>query len=149
MEEFNELNKVVKLFEEKNCPTNNGIFLALLKDSRKSSGMIGGMEYPYSGLLLDITDEGIGYFYLNQPKISLSVKLEKLVVDKNSYTFINKDDIVSIEVKKFALLDKKRKELIIKTNDKKTHYLYGQVEDSLIPYHNENMAKLIEKYEKK
>jgi len=149
MEEFNTLEKVQNLFEEKGIKKDNNIYLALLKDARKYSGMISGMDYPYSGLLLCINDDGIGYFYLNQPKFSLRVLLEKLVVDKNSYNYINNENIKDIEVKKFALLDKKRKELIIKTNDKKTHYLYGSVEDSLLPYHNENMSKLIEKYEKK
>lgn len=146
MDEFNTIEKVKKLFADKGCNGSNGIYLALLKDFRKYSGMVSGMEYPYSGLLLNINDEGIGYFYLNQPKFSLKVLLEKLVVDKDSYTFIKNDDIKSIEVKKFALLDKKRRELIIKTKDKKTHYVFGAIEDDILPYHNENMNKLIEKY---
>jgi len=146
MDEFNTIEKVKKLFKDKGLDNANGIYLALLKDFRKYSGMVSGMEYPYSGLLLNITDNGIGYFYLNQPKFSLKVHMENLVVDKDSYTFLSNDDIKSVEVKKFALLDKKRKLLIIKTNDKKTHYLFGAIEDSSIPYHNENFSKLIEKY---
>ena len=146
MDEFDTIEKVKKLFEDKKCPSTNSIYLTLLKDYRKYSGMAQGMEYPYAGLVLNISDEGIGYYYLVQPKFSLKVLLEKLVVDKDSYTFISKDDIKSIEVKKFALLDKKRKELIIKTNDKKTHYLCGLILDDKLPYHNENMSKLIEKY---
>lgn len=85
--------------------------------------MVSGMDYPYSGMLLNITNEGIGYFYLNQPKFLLRIQLEKLVIDKDSYTFLSNDDIKSVEVKKFALLDKKRRLFIIKTNTKKTHYL--------------------------
>ena len=104
------------------------------------------MEYPYNGLLLCITDDGIGYYYLKTAKFSLKITMDKLVLDKDSYTFINNENIKSIEVKKFALLDNKRKELIIKTNDKKAHYLYGLVEDNTISYHNENMNKLISKY---
>ena len=149
MEEFNTLEKVKKLFDEKGCPSSNSIYVALLKDLRKYSGMVSGMEYPYTGLLLNISDEGIGYFYLNQPKFSLRIFMEKLVVDKDSYTFIKSDNIKSIEVKKFALLDKKRRSLIIKTYNKKTHYLYGYINDELLPYHNEEFAKLIEKYSKK
>jgi len=149
MDEFNSLEKVKKLFDEKGCKDNDSIYVALLKDSRKYSGMVAGMEHPYDGLLLNISDKGIGYFYLKQPKFSLRVFLEKLVVDKDSFTFIESNDIKSIEVKKFALLNKKHKELIIKTADKKPYYLFGKVEDDLLPYHNSEFAKLIEKYSKK
>ncbi|MBO4601375.1 MAG: hypothetical protein J5634_04005 [Bacilli bacterium] len=145
MDEFNTIDKVKKLFKDKGLD-DSGIYLALLKDFRKYSGMVAGMDYPYGGLLLNIRDDGVGYFYLNQPKFSLKVTLEKLVVDKDSYTFLSNDNIASIQVKNFALLNKKRKELIIKTKDKKTHYVFGAVEDSTLPYHNENMAKLIDKY---
>ena len=149
MDEFNTIEKVEKLFKDKGLNEPNSIYLALLKDFRKYSGMVSGMDYPYSGMLLNITDKGIGYFYLNTAKFSLKVTMDKLVVDKDSYTFLSNDDIKSVEVKNFALLNKKRKLLIIKTNDKKTHYLFGAVEDSTLPYHNENFAKLIEKYFKK
>jgi len=149
MDEFSTLTNVIKLFEEKGCPNKNSIYLALLKDTRKASGMVSGMDYPYSGLLLNISEEGIGYYYLKQAKFSLTINLEKLIVDKDNYNFIPKENIKSIEVKKFALLDKKRKSLIIKTTDKKTHYLYGKVNEPLIQYNDENMEKLISRYEKK
>ena len=146
MEEFETLEKVKKLFDDKEYKGTNPIYIALCKDFKKYSGMVAGMEYPYDGLLLAISDEGIGYYYLKNPKLSLMIKMEKLVVNKDSYTFIPSSDIKSIEVKKFALLDKKRKEVIIKTTDKKTHYLHGLVEDTLLPYNTDSMSKLIEKY---
>lgn len=149
MDEFNTIDKVSKLFKDKGCSEKDSIYLALLKDNRKYSGMVSGMDYPYSGMLLNITNEGIGYFYLNQPKFSLRIQLEKLAVDKDSYTFLSNDDIKSVEVKKFALLDKKRRLLIIKTNTKKTHYLYGFIDDKTLSYHNENFKKMIEKYSNK
>lgn len=148
MDEFNTLEKVEKLFKEKDCPGKDNIYLALLKDTRKYSGMVKGMEYPYLGLLLNFTDEGVGYFYLVNPKFSLKILMEKAVIDKDSFTFIKNEDIKSIEVKKYALLDKKRKSVVIKTKDKKEHFLWGYIEDDKFPYHNENMAKLIEKYGK-
>ena len=151
MDEFNTLEKVKKLFfDQKIKDSDDNIYLALLSDTRKNSGMAGGMEYPYNGLLLCITPDGVAYYYLKSSKFSLKISLEKLVVDHDSFTYLdNNNNIKSIEVKKFALLDKMRKELIIKTNDKKTHYLYGLIEDNTLPYHNNNMSKLIEKYEQK
>lgn len=150
MNEYDNLEKVKKLFSDKGIKSSDdNIYLAMLKDYRKYSGMVAGMEYPYSGLLLCISNEGVGYFYLNQPKFSLRVFLDKLVVDQDSYTFIDNDNIKKIEVKKFALLDKKRKQLLIQTTDNKKHYLGGPIVDDLIEYNTENMSKLIDKYEKK
>lgn len=148
MEEYNTLEKVTKLFKDKNCRGKEHIFDVLLLDNRKYSGMVSGMNYPFFGLVMDFTDEGIGFFHLVQPKFSLKVSLERLVLNKDSYTFYKNEDIESIEVKKFALLDKKRKQVIIKTTDGKKYYLYQKVDDNTIPYHNESFAKIVAKYEK-
>lgn len=146
MEEFNTLEKVQKLFEEKNCIGKENNYMVLMQDTRKYSGMVAGMEYPYFALLINQTEDGIGYFYLVQPKLSLKVLLEKLVVNKDSFNFIKNEDILSISVKKFALFDNKRKSIVIKTKDKKTHYLYAKIEDNTLPYHNNNFANFLEKY---
>lgn len=148
MEEFNTLEKVQKLFEEKNCIGKENNYMVLMKDTRKYSGMVAGMEYPYFALLINQTEDGIGYFHLVQPKFSLRILLKDLVVDKNSFTFLKNEDIVSIKVKKFGPFDNKRKSIAIKTKDRKTHYLYAKVEDNILPYHNENFAKFIEKNSK-
>ena len=149
MEEFNTLEKVQALFEEKNCKGKENHYVVMMKDLRKYSGMAAGMEYPYYALLLNQTEDGIGFFHLVQPKLSLKILLEKLVINKESFTFLRNEDIVSVKVKKYALFDSKRKSVIIKTKDKKTHYLYAKVEDNLLPYHNDNFAKFLEKYSDK
>jgi hypothetical protein len=148
MDEFNTLEKVENLFREKNCPGKDNIYLVLLKDLRKYSGMVSGVKYPYLGMVLNFTDEGVGYFFLNNPKFSLKILMENLVVDKNSFNFIKNEDIKSIEVKKYALLNNKKKSVAIITKDKKKHYLFGKVIDDQFPFYNENMAKLIERYGK-
>lgn len=149
MEEFNTLEKVQALFEEKNCIGKENHYVALMKDLRKYSGMVSGMEYPYYALLMNQTEDGIGFFHLVQPKLSLKILLEKLVVNKESFTFLKNEDIVSVKVKKYALFDSKRKSIVVKTKDKKIHYLYTKIEDNTLPYHNENFAKFLEKYSDK
>ena len=148
MEEYNTLEKVEKLFSEQGCKGKENIYDVLYKDYRKYSGMIKGMEYPFDALLINFTDEGIGFFHLGPAKFSLKVTLEKLVVKKDTYTFIKNEDIKSIVVKKYALLNKKVKSVIIKTKNKKTYYLQAKVNDDKIPYHNDSFAKIIEKYSK-
>ena len=148
MEEFNTLEKVEKLFEKYGCKGKENIYDVLFKDTRKYSGMVKGMEYPFDALLVNFTDEGIGFFQLAPAKFSLKVTLEKLVVKEDTYTFIKNEDIKSIEVKNFAILNKKVKSVIIKTNNKKQYYLFGRLNDDKLPYHNEMFDKLIEKYSK-
>lgn len=148
MEEFNTLEKVEKLFEKYGCKGKENIYDVLFKDTRKYSGMVKGMEYPFDALLVNFTDEGIGFFQLSPAKFSLKVTLEKLVVKEDTYTFIKNEDIKSIEVKNFAILNKKVKSVIIKTNNKKQYYLFGRLNDDKLPYHNEMFAKLVEKYSK-
>lgn len=148
MEEFNTLEKVRELFEGVSCVGRENNYIVLMKDNRKYSGMVAGMEYPYLALLINQTEDGIGFFYLIQPKLSLKILLENLVVNKESFTFLKNEDIKSISVKKMSPFDSKRKSIVIKTKDKKTHYLYAKIEDDTLPYHNENFAKFIEKYSK-
>ena len=148
MEEFNTLEKVKKIFEEKNCIGKENNYFVLMKDYRKYSGAISGMNYPFEALLINQTEDGIGFFYLVQSKISLKVDLKSLVVNKDSFTFLKNDFIASIEVKKFALLNKKLKSVVIKTIDRKKYYLYAKINDDTLPYQNENFSKFIEKYSK-
>ncbi len=148
MDEFNTLEKVKKLFEEQNCIGKENNYFVLMKDYRKYSGLVSGMEYPFWALLVNQTEDGIGFFYLVQPKISLKVDLKNLVVNKDSFTFLKNEYIASIEVKKFALLNKKLKSVVIKTKDRKKYYLYAKIDDDSLPYQNENFARFIDKYSK-
>lgn len=57
-------------------------------------------------------------------------------------------NIKEIKVKKYSILTSKFKSITIKTNDKKTHQLFANLDESTIPYHKENFAKFASKYEK-
>ena len=89
MEEFITLENVEKLFNEQRCKGNENIYDVLYKDTRKYSGMVKGMEYPFNALLVNFTDEGIGFFQLAPTKFSLKVTLEKLVVQKIHILLLN------------------------------------------------------------
>ena len=71
MESFNTLEKVKELFNSVGCEGNENCYFVALKDYKKAkSGVVGGMEYPYSGLLINATEKGLGIFYLNPEKAS-------------------------------------------------------------------------------
>lgn len=54
MESFNTLEKVKELFNSVGCEGNENCYFVALKDYKKAkSGVVGGMEYPYSGLLIN------------------------------------------------------------------------------------------------
>lgn len=152
MEKFNTLEKVKELFRNVGCEGNENCYFVTSKNYAKAkSGVVGGMEYPYSGLLINATEKGLGIFYLNPEKTSdifFKVDISKLKITENSYFFIPNENIKEIKVKKFSIFNSKVKSITIKTNDKKTHQLLANLNESLIPYHNENFAKFADKYEK-
>ena len=145
MEEFN-LDRVEKLFKSNGLKAKENCYFVALKDSRKNQGLIGGANYPYSGLLLDVTEKGIGMFYLKTNKMAFKLDTSKVSIEEDKYFFIDINEIKNITVKKFAILNKKVKTVIIKTNNK-SHYLLVDTTDIFIPYQQENFTKFIEKYQ--
>ena len=70
MESFNTLEKVKELFNSVGCEGNENCYFVALKDYKKAkSGVVGGMEYPYSGLLINATEKGLEYFILIQKRL--------------------------------------------------------------------------------
>lgn len=158
MEEFNTYEKALALFTSVggNGAYNN-IFIAF-KDTTSNAGlyggavgafaagMVNGMKYPFDGLLINQTEKGIGMFYLKQPKkMALTYKMSDMVLEKENFIFISSDNIKKIEVKKFALLNSKKKKVTIETNDEKKYKLVVSVDEKLIPYHSEYFARFMDK----
>lgn len=143
MEEFNTLEKVINLFKNVNgYGENNTIFVAY-KDMQKSSGMLSGMNYPYEGLLINQTENGIGMFYLQQSGLVLTQNVEKMTLNKEQYTFIAKKDIKKITIKNYALLNSKIKRISIDVNDGRSFKLFAKLNEKNIPYQTENFANFI------
>lgn len=147
MEEFNNIENVKTLFDNVKCTGNENNYFIAYKDMQKSSGMVSGMEYPYDGLLINSTENGIGMFYLKQPGLVLTQNINKMTLDKDSYIFISNDEIKDIKIKNYALLNSKVKRISINTNDK-SYKLFAKIEEKTIPYQTEYFLKFIEKYSK-
>lgn len=147
MEEFNNIEKVKALFASVNGLGNENLFFVACQDKEKVSGAAAGMEYPYDGLLINQTENGIGMFYLKQPGLVLTQNLSKMNLDKDSYMFISNDEIKEIKIKNYALLNSKVKRISINTKDK-SYKLFAKIEEKNIPYQTENFTKFLEKYGK-
>lgn len=164
MEEFNTIEKCLELFKSAKCVGKENVIFFTFKDTAKTTGpsgmlggavgafaggMVNGMEYPYDGLLINKTENGIGMFVVKQPGIPLTYKLEKMKLQKDQFIFYKNEDIEEIKVKKFALLNNKKKSITIKTSDGKKYMLFANINEPKLPYHNDNFAKFVEKYSAK
>ena len=95
------------------------------------------------------TEKGIGMFYLQAGALSGLFTLatpSKMTLDKDNFIFIPAEDITGITIKKFALLNNKTKRIEINTSDGKSHKLYANVDEKDFPYHKDNFAKFMDKY---
>lgn len=146
MEKFDTLEQVQELFKKVNGLGEENNFFVGIKDARKNSGLAGGMDYPYTGLLINFRDDGLGIFYLDQPGLNLTFKLSKMGVKDDSYFFVKNEDIESVTVKKFALLNSKIKTVYIKLKNGKNHIIDVKLDESDYPYHNAGFSKFLEKY---
>lgn len=143
MEEFNTLEKVIALFKSVNgYGEDNTIFVAY-KDMQKCGGMVGGMNYPYDGLLINQTEKGIGMFFLQQSGMVLTQSVTKMSLDKEHYVFIPKQDIKNITIKNYALLNSKVKRISIDVNDGRSYKLFARLNEKDISYQTENFTRFI------
>lgn len=153
MNEFNTIEKVQELFRNIDGLGNDNLFFIACQDKQKVSGVAAGMEYPYDGLLINACERGIYMFYLKAASglsglFTLS-NPAKMSVQKDKYVFIPTNNIRSIIVKNFALLNSKKKRIEINTLDGKSHKLYCKVDETDFPYHKDNFISFTEKYSNK
>ena len=88
MEEFNTIEKVNALFESVNGLGNENLFIVACQDKQKVSGAVAGMEYPYDGLLINVTEKGLGMFYLKAGALSGLISLSspsKMTLERDKY----------------------------------------------------------------
>ena len=154
MEEFNTIEKVKSLFEQVGCVGNDNNYFIAYKDLSDPSvmglagGMNNGMEFPYDAALVNKTERGIGLLLLKSDSIFGAQKPEKLHLKNNEYIFISNEQIVEITVKKYALLNSKKKKIAIKTNTGKTYKFFANVDEPMLPYHNDNFNRFAVQYSK-
>ena len=151
MEEFNTIEKVQELFRSINALGNENIFFVACQDKQKQSGLVAGAEYPYDGLLINATEQGLVMFHLKASALSGLITLAspaKMTIDRSNYIVIPNADIKEIKIKNFALFNSKTKRIEINTVSGKSHKLYARVDEKEFPYQKENFAKFMEKYSK-
>ncbi len=145
MEDFNTIEKAEELFKKEDCFGQENLIFLTFKDVQQGGGMLNGMKYPYDGLLINHTEDGIGMFYLKYEK-PFSLKPAESMLLKGDFVFIPKDDIFKIRVKNYNFVKKSVKKVIIDTKDGKSHKLMAHVKEDKIPYHEENFEVFMNLY---
>ena len=177
MEKFNTLDKVRNLFQEANCPGITHCYFICYRDTTKDamkSGVIGGMLggavggaigaavsaaaskasgteagiTKADGYLFDTTESGIGIIPLKYNGVMMTINPSKMEPQTEAYAFYKNEDIESLVVKNYNIFNSKVKtiKLELKSGDKLI--LTARVKEKLIPYHEENFSKFVEKYSK-
>ena len=149
MNEFDTLEKVQKLFEKYNLNGENNNYFIAYKDYTKASGMANGMEYPYDALLINRTEKGLGMILLATKGLTFNfVKLEILNLKEDEFIVVDNELIQSVTIKKYALLNSSKKRITINAKDGKTYDLYANVNEPLLPYHNDGFDKFLNEFSK-
>ena len=143
MEEFNTLEKVIDLFKSVNGYGEENVIFVAYKDMQKCSGMLGSMNYPYDGLLMNQTEKGIGMFFLEQSGMVWVQDVAKMSLKKDKYVFIPKEEIKKIKIKNYAFIRTNVKRISIDVKDGREYKLYAKLDEKDIVYQNENFTKFI------
>lgn len=141
----------------------NNIFVAMKDASSdgmgyRGGGIIGGMiaravdkkdafsNLAYDGLLINDTEAGIGVIPIVYKKITLTFDPSKMTAKPNRYFFIPKEEIKQVKIKN-VLLNSKRKRFVVKFENNKRVILLLSTKDKAISYQEQEMERLLAKYE--
>ncbi len=170
MEEFQTIERAFELFRNQNCVGNQNCIFVAMKDYNHASNKIGvaagvgGLlgaaissqmgkkdafqDMAYDGFLINKTENGLALIPLNAQGVMWTATTEKLMAYPACFFFRN-DEIESIKIKNFALINSKIKSLKIKFKDGYTLYLIVRVKDKIISYHERNFAEFMNCYSNK
>ncbi len=149
--QVNEFYNIKALFAEKGCAGANDIYICAYKNPQKNQGMAEGMEYPYFGLMMDATDNGIGIFYIENkdPATLLVLSMKKAEILPDSFFFIPYSDM-RMTVKNFNIFNKNTKRITLEQlSNGKVHYLQAMVGDKMAVYNLDMIPKFSARFEKK
>ena len=94
-------------------------------------------------VLINQTEYGIGLIPMKQKKIGMS----NMELDTNRFASIKNEQLQSIVVKKFSVLNKNTKKIIITLKDGTIIRLVAKINEKTLPYQQQNFKKFIDRYE--
>lgn len=167
MDDFKRYEIAEAMFAENDCIGNENCIFIARKDINQqgmkaglsstmgivgsaAAGLIGKSDalqnLYYDALLMNQTEDGIGFIPLWNKGIVLTFNPDKMEAKVNNYFFIGFDDIEKIIIKNYSILNSKLKtlRLFLKNGDK--IQVLVSVKEKEVPYHERNFARFMEKY---
>ncbi|MBR5027295.1 hypothetical protein IKX64_01730 [Candidatus Saccharibacteria bacterium] len=102
-----------------------------------------------SAWLVNYTEKGLGIIPLKASGIQLTIKIEKTEPQPDKYVFIPKENIAEIEVKNYALLNKKTQSIKWVFSDGVKLYWAAKIVEKAIPYQEANFTEFMNRFKKK
>ena len=176
MDDFKTLDGAMELFKQVGAlGSTNNIFMTLRDTNRDgmkigmAAGVAAGMAVAFGAgafvlrgnaealfndnfdaILINQTESGFGFIPMHSKKAVLTLaKIENLEPALNEYAFIPYDAIAEVKVKNYSFANKKVQTVKIKLDDKHVLHLLARKQEKLLPYQQENYAKIMSQYGKK
>lgn len=169
MEDFKIYEIAEKIFAENDCiGSENCIFFArkdvnqqgmkaglssTLGIAGAAAGMLGksdALEYLYyDALLINQTETGFGFVPLWHKGITLTLNVDKMEAKVNNYFFIGFDNIESVSIKNSNVFNHKLKMLRLFLKNGSKIQVCVSLTEKAIPYHEENFARFLQKFDTK
>lgn len=167
MTDYKILQQAQAMFAQNNCiGADNCIFVAA-KDTQ-SQGMQAGLRgtmglagkaiaggmasadalyhLAYDGLLLNLTERGLGIIPLLNQGFNLNGDLAKMTAVAENFLFIDMNAIEEINVKDYSFLNRKVKTVRFFLKNGQKIQVLAKVAEKMIPYQEANFARFMAKY---
>ena len=135
---FKTIDGAMEIFKSLNCIGNENCIFVTFKDTNRegfkygalgavggaiagaaasfSNGMLAGIQ-GFDGMLINLTETGLGIIPLKSKKIQLTLKIDNMEPLLDRFVFVANENVESIIIKNFSFLNKKTKKVKIKLKD--------------------------------
>ena len=163
--DFKTIDGAMEIFKSLDCIGNeNCIFVTFKNTNREgfkygalgavggvvgaaasfSNGMLEGIQ-GFDGMLINLTETGLGIIPLKSKKIQLTLKIDNMEPLLDRFVFVANENIESIIIKNFSFLNKKTKKVKIKLKDGMVLHQLARVVEKSIPYQEGNFSRFMDK----
>lgn len=163
--DFKTIDGAMEIFKSLNCIGNENCIFVTFKDTNRegfkygalgavggvvgaaasfSNGMLAGIQ-GFDGMLINLTETGLGIVPLKSKKIQLTLKIDNMEPLLDRFVFVANENIDSIIIKNFSFLNKKTKKVKIKLKDGMVLHQLARVVEKSIPYQEGNFSRFMDK----
>lgn len=170
--DFKIYEQAYEMFRQNNCIGQyNTIFVALkdTTDAGIQAGLYGGIggalggaiayaatnnngnsalaNLVYDGLLINQTEHGFGFIPLSSTGIAFTSSLSKFIAKPNEFFFVGNNYISKVEVKNWALINKKVKKIRFYFSNGEKIKLMARLEQKDVPYQFQNLSTFVSRFQ--